>query len=192
MLLSFSAGAAAAQSAPTAPTTLAAAIHPLPAALRGGAGVVRLGPDGMPHSLRASANGMVCFSVPMDDTLYDARCYRQNFVQVVLRQIQLSAAKGRGESTRTTVEAEIRAGRIVLPSGPTAGYRCLGPRRAYLADADSVVAPIICWQSIHFPYKTARELGLIEESQLPDSTRTDMPFVMGSGTYWSHVMIMHP
>jgi len=176
----------------TAPE-LAAALRPLPAPMRAAAGVISLDPQGMPRTLRASSNGMVCFLAPGSDSLYDARCYQHQFIVVVERQFQLIAAHVQSDSVRTRIEAEIRAGRIVLPAQPTAGYRCLGPRRAYLAATDSAGAGIRCWQSIHLPFRTARELGVIDESQLPDTLHdADQPFVMGSGTYWAHIMITHP
>jgi PAS domain S-box-containing protein len=46
---------------------------------------------------------------------------------------------------------------------------------------------IASWQSVHFPYKTAGEIGLPEEGQVSPT----MPYVMASGTFWSHVMIEH-
>jgi hypothetical protein len=175
------------------PPDFAPALHPLPQPMRAAAGVIELDPQGRPHVLRASSNGMICFLAPVSDTLYDARCYQQQFIVVVERQFQLSDLHVPFDSLRGRIEAEIHAGRIVLPVQPTAGYRCLGPRRAYDAASDSTGAAIRCWQSIHFPFRTAREIGLIEESQLPDTLHdADQPFVMASGTYWAHVMIVHP
>jgi hypothetical protein len=52
----------------------------------------------------------------------------------------------------------------------------------------SVIADLIeSWQSIHFPYKTAAEVDLPEEGQVPST----FPYVMASGTFRSHVMIEH-
>jgi len=52
--------------------------------------------------------------------------------------------------------------------------------------------PMHCWQSIHFPYRTAAELGLLDESQATEAQKSMLPYVMSSGRYWSHVMIEHP
>lgn len=46
-------------------------------------------------------------------------------------------------------------------------------------------------QSIHMPFRTAQELGLPNESELPNGRRAMMPFVMASGTWSAHVMIVH-
>ena len=42
------------------------------------------------------------------------------------------------------------------------------------------------WQSIHIPNATAEDLGLVVDQ------KDLMPFVMASGTLWSHVMINTP
>jgi len=63
----------------------------------------------------------------------------------------------------------------------------LGPMSAYQPATNAVGKEIQSWQSVHFPYKTAAEIGLPEEGQVTGT----MPYVMASGTYWSHVMIEH-
>jgi hypothetical protein len=63
----------------------------------------------------------------------------------------------------------------------------LGPISAYNPATNTVSNEIEAWQSIHFPYKTAAEIGLPEEGTV---ART-MPYVMASGAFWSHVMIEH-
>jgi hypothetical protein len=169
---------------------IAAALLPLPEPLRAGTGVVRLDSLGVPAVLRPSTNGMMCIADRPGDAEFDVRCYEERFIVVVYRQFQLRAAKA--DSVGRRIEREIASGKITLSRQPTAGYRCLGPSAAYTAAADSIGPAIKCWQSVHFPYATARELGLVEESQLPDSAKARMPYVMASGTYWSHVMIEHP
>jgi hypothetical protein len=62
----------------------------------------------------------------------------------------------------------------------------LGPIAAYDPGTHTAGPAIRKWQSIHFPYRTAAELGL------PTDSENAMPFVMASGTWWAHVMITHP
>ena len=90
------------------------------------------------------------------------------------------------------VEAEIKAGKLHLSNQPTAGHRCLGPASAYDASTNTANAQIRCWQSIHFPFRTAREVGFPDMSEVPAALRTTVPYVMSSGKYWAHVMIEHP
>jgi hypothetical protein len=145
---------------PTRAQQIAAAVLPLPAALRSGAGVVWLDSRGRPEEWRASHNGMVCLADQLGaagtpDSLFDA-----------------------------TMDREIHGGKLHVPDGPTAGYRMLGPVSGF--DWATAVAgdTIDAWQSIHFPYRTAGQLGL------PTEQDGIHPFVMSSGTWWSHVMIM--
>lgn len=70
--------------------------------------------------------------------------------------------------------------------------RCLGPIAGYDAARQSVDSRIECWQSIHFPFRTAAELGLPDEADVPEAQQRTTPCVMSSGNYWAHVMIRHP
>src|SRR5207249_4540386 len=111
----------------------------------------------------------------------------ESFIQVVYRAFQLGySVSGEG------VEQEIKAGKLQVPRQPTAGYRCLGPASGYDAKSNTITADVECWQSIHFPFRTAHEMGLPDESEIPDNLKVTIPYVMSSGKYWSHVMIQHP
>jgi hypothetical protein len=81
-------------------------------------------------------------------------------------------------------DAEIRSGRLPITKEPTAGYRKYGPVAGYDPAQNAVSDRIDAWQSIHMPHRTAASMGL--------STTEDgiHPYVMASGTYWAHVMIM--
>lgn len=159
------------------------AVFPLPTQLREGATVVRLNKDLQPTVIRAGTNGMVCIAdYPADDE-FDVRCYRDNFIPVVYRGFQLADPD--------KVEAEIKAGKLKLPSEPTAGYRCAGPAKGYDAAKNTIDASIECWQSVHFPYRTAAEVGFPDEDVVPEAQQRGTPYVMSSGTYWSHVMVRH-
>jgi hypothetical protein len=61
----------------------------------------------------------------------------------------------------------------------------LGPISAFDPTTTTVGEAINGWQSVHFPFRTASELGL------PIAPEGVMPYVMDSGTWWSHVMIVH-
>ena len=176
---------AAAQS--TQIEAIAAAVLPLPDALRGSASVVRLDPAGKPDVLRKGTNGMVCIADRPGDEQFDVRCYQESFIPVVYRAFQLGYQVS-GEK----VEAEIKAGKLQLSNQPTAGYRCLGPASGYKASTNSVSSQIECWQSIHFPFRTARDIGLPDETEVPENLQRTIPYVMSSGKYWAHVMIRHP
>jgi hypothetical protein len=190
-LLAWSCACAAAD-ASAAAAEIATATTPLPALMKDAAAVVRLDAAGKPESLRAGSNGMVCIADLPGDADFDVRCYNKDFIAVVYRSFQLRRQVGTHGGVSATIEAEIKAGKIKLPDQPTAGYRCLGPASAYDAATNSTKPPMHCWQSIHFPYRTAAELGLLDESQVTEAQKSMLPYVMSSGKYWSHVMIEHP
>jgi hypothetical protein len=167
--------------------TIAAALLPLPEQLRAGATVVQLDREFRPVVLRKGTNGMVCIADRPDDDRFDVRCYKDAFIPVVYRAFQLGYQVS-GEK----VEAEIKTGKLALSNEPTAGYRCLGPVSGFDASRNAVNTQIECWQSIHFPFRTAAELGVADERDITESQQREIPYVMSSGKYWSHVMIRHP
>lgn len=166
---------------------IAAAVLPLPAALRSGAGVVRIDAAGHPESLRNGTNGMTCIADTPGDAEFDVRCYRDSFIQVVYRTFQLGA-----NVSSPKVGAEIAAGQLKLSNEPTAGFRCLGPASSYDPATNSLSGEGHCWESVHFPFRTAREVGFPDMNEVPEGQRQTVPYVMASGTYWAHVMIEHP
>jgi hypothetical protein len=166
---------------------IAAAVLPLPGALRSEAGVVRVNAAGQPEPLRTGTNGMICIADRPGDAQFDVRCYRESFIHVVYRTFQLGA-----NVASPKVGAEIAAGHLKLSNEPTAGFRCLGPASSYDPATNAITGEGQCWESVHFPFRTAREVGFPEMSEVPENLRRTVPYVMGSGTYWSHVMIEHP
>lgn len=172
---------------PQAKEQIEAAVLPLPASMREKAGVIGYDPDMKLVTLRNSENGMVCTATRPGTKEFDVRCYHESFMAIVNRMRDLHARGLSSKEVFRTVDSEIQEKQLHLPLGPTAGYRMLGPISAYSSAANAVGKEIESWQSIHFPYKTAAEIGLPEEGQVP---RT-FPYVMASGTFWSHVMIEH-
>jgi hypothetical protein len=172
---------------PPASQQIAAAILPLPSALRADATVIGYAPDMKLITLRAGKNGMVCTATRPGDNNFDVRCYHQSFMPIVKRARELSSQGLHENELNRAIDSEIQSKKLSLPAGPTAGYRMLGPISAYNAETNSAGAQIECWQSIHFPYKSAAQIGLPEDGKV---SRT-FPYVMASGTFWSHVMIEH-
>ena len=169
---------------PTRAQQITAAVLPLPPPLRAGAAVVRLDARGRPEEWRAGQNGMVCLADQPGDSLFDVRCYHASFIPLLYRARQLVAAGTPDSLVTTTMDREIHRGRLHLPDGPTAGYRMLGPISGLDWATGTASDTIDVWQSIHFPYRRAEQLGLPTEE---DGIR---PYVMSSGSWWSHVMIM--
>ncbi len=172
---------------PSASQQIAAAVLPLPEVMREHATVLGYAPDLSLVTLREGTNGMVCTASRPADAEFDVRCYHESFMPVVRRMRDLHSRGVKDDEIYRTIDAEMKAKKLAIPDHPVAGYRMLGPISAYRAETNTVGPEIESWQSVHFPYKTAGEIGLPEEGQV----RPTMPYVMASGTFWSHVMIEH-
>ncbi len=186
IVLAVSATPLRAQTAvPSAADQIAAAVLPLPTVLRDGAGVRGYDAKGGLVILRPGSNNMICTGDRPGDGEFDVRCYERQFLQVIDRRRALTRGGLALGATDPRFEREIKAGRLRLPQGPTAGYRMLGPIDGYDPATRTYTAAIERWQSVHFPYRTAEQLGL------PVDRESTMPYVMASGTWWAHVMIQH-
>lgn len=166
---------------------IATAVLPLPEVMREHATVLGYAPDLSLVTLRHGSNGMVCTASRPGEAEFDVRCYHESFMPVVRRLRDLHSQGVKQEEIYRISDAEVKAKKLVIPDHPTAGYRMLGPISAYQATTNAAGKEIQSWQSVHFPYKTAAEIGLPEEGQVNPT----MPYVMASGTFWSHVMIEH-
>lgn len=185
-LLSASAISQTAQ-VPSASRQIAAAVLPLPEVMREHATVLGYAPDLSLITLREGTNGMVCTASRPGGAEFDVRCYHEAFMPIIRRVRELHARGLKSDEIDRTIDAEVKAKTLAIPDHPVAGYRMLGPISAYRAESNTVGPEIESWQSVHFPYKTAAEIGLPEEGQV----QSTMPYVMASGTFWSHVMIEH-
>jgi hypothetical protein len=177
------AGILAAQAGPPS-HAIAASVLPLPEALRAGAGVRVVVPSGV-SVLRPSTNGLMCTADRPGDDVFDVRCYHQEWLAVMDHARLLRQQGLRDSVLDARLKDADRQGVIRFPASPTAGYRMLGPISAFDATTTSAGESIDKWQSVHFPFRTATELGL---PVVPEGV---MPYVMDSGTWWSHVMIVH-
>src|SRR5438132_5771741 len=186
ILFSTSAFAQAPQ-APPASRQIAAAVLPLPEVMREHATVLGYAPDLSLVTLRQGSHRMVCTASRPGNEEFDVRCYHESFMPVVRRLRDLHSQGVKQAEIDRIINAEVKAKKLAIPDHPTAGYRMLGPISAYQPATNAVGKEIQSWQSVHFPYKTAAEIGLPEEGQVTGT----MPYVMASGTFWSHVMIEH-
>jgi hypothetical protein len=194
LLVSIHATPGMAQERPAEEVVLAA-ISPLPSDLKPAAGVVVESEPGVFDTVRESSNGMSCvLRLPSDveKPVLDARCYSDLFWPSVFHRWTMTPAPQSVEETFSRMHADIASGVVEVPDIPTAGYRVFGPMDAFNFETGELGPALQKWQSIHFPFRTTAELGLTEiEEGSKDTTPGLMPFVMASGTWWSHVMIMH-
>jgi len=170
---------------PTPAEQIAAAVLPLPEVMRAGAGVRGYTASLALVTLREGTNTMVCTADRPGDDEFDVRCYDRQFLQAIDRRRELAEEGLAAAAVDRRFEEEVAQGRLRLPDHPTAGYRMLGPITAYDPRTATFTAAIEKWQSVHFPYRTAEELGL------PTTRRGHPALRHGVGHLVSHVMIEH-
>ena len=184
LLLVLTSPLAAQTRVPSPDEQIATAVLPLPEALRAGAGVRGYDASLKRITLRASTNGMICTGDRPGDDEFDVRCYERGFLAMIDRNKELNHSPA-FSTPNARFEAEIKSGKLKVPGHPTAGYRMLGPISAYDPRSRTWTSAIEKWESVHFPYHTAAEVGL------PVEREGVLPYVMASGTWWAHVMIQH-
>jgi hypothetical protein len=168
------------------------AVTPLPPVLRAGATVIRWTQNGQHEVVRAGTNPIVCFRETPGEAEFDARCYHRDFMPLIYRWHELAAQGMAMRDAGKRIDAEVKAGKLALPKQPTAGYRVLGPARAYEAATGEITAEMDSWQSVHVPYASADQLGVADMSVLPEAAQKWEPYSMAVGTFWAHIMIEHP
>jgi tetratricopeptide (TPR) repeat protein len=183
---------AEARSGDTLANEIRFALLPLPEQFRPAATVMRMDSSlRSPVVLRQGSNGMVCMRFVHGEDAWDARCYDASMARLILRVRELFASAVTRDSIGPRLKADIGAGTLTLPANPTAGYRVLGPVGAYNSATGVATARLDRWQSLHIPFATAQAMGLPDESTISTADRGHVPYVMASGTWWSHVMIEH-
>ena len=170
--------------APAADAQIMAATLPLPEPMRAGATVLGYDEATEPIQLRAGTNGIICLADDPSDDRYRGVCYAAPLHPLLARDRELRK-EGLEEAEREEIlEAEVRAGEIVLPAHPAAMHIIAGPVDSYDAANHSMSDDARRWKIILTPYRTAEEMGL------PTERVDDAPWVMDSGRLFAHIMVL--
>ena len=166
-----------AQSAVDLSDPVATAVLPLPENLREGATVIDQATETI---LRQGNNGFTCLAdLPGNDRL-SLQCHPSIIEPYMRRGRELSSKGIRGSEQRSVLAAEIRTGRLYLPSG--AMLRNLsGNINVEAGVPDSVRV----WSEFLFPFASTAELGI------PDTDQGLDPWMMRPGDVGTHVMVRY-
>lgn len=178
-------GAAPAASAPgpvlPAEQQVAAAVLALPDGMRAGATVLGYSPQRALVQLRAGTNGMVCLADDPAEPRFHVACYHESLEPFMARGRALRATGVQGAQVDTVRFAEIRDGKLPMPTQPASLYSLTDPNGGY--DAAKNAAPNARGLFVLYtPGATERSTGL---SAQPSRTT---PWVMFPGTPKAHVM----
>ena len=175
------AGNAAAQ-VPSADVQIAGAVSAAPEAMRATATVLgyRKGPDLV--TLRQGTGEMICLADDPSDDRWQVSCYHRDLDPFMHRGRELKAAglsRGPVDSARL---AEIEAGALKMPKGPSALFNLYAAKDSVDQATGLAHAPAGL-QVVYIPYATQESTGL------PVKPGDGLPWIMYPGKPWAHIMI---
>lgn len=175
----LAASALPAQAIPAAAEQIAGAVLPLPKEMRDGAGVMGYKTAGKLEVLRPAKNGMLCLADDPAEAKFHASCYATSMEPFMLRGRELRAAGTTGAKVDTARFAEIKAGKLKMPTQPASLYQVF---------ADSFDASTGTAKNgkglfvVYVPFATPESTGL---STVPSDKS---PWLMLAGTPKAHIM----
>lgn len=170
-----------AQGSPPVDQQIAAAVLPLPKDMRDGAGVMGYRTSTKLESLRPSKNGMLCLADDPTDDRFHVACYHQSMDPFMARGRALRVAGVKGTAVDSVRYAEVKAGKIAMPTAPASLYQLFGPKNDF--DPVTKTAPKSdALFVVYIPFATEQSTGL---STQPSDTK---PWLMLPGTPKAHIM----
>ena len=177
-VLATFAQAAVAQTPPPVNQQIAAAVLALPEAMRDDAGVMGYKVAGKLELLRPSKNGMLCLADDPVEEKFHVSCYHDSMDPFMARGRSLRAAGVKGTQVDTVRFAEVKSGKITMPSAPASLYQIFG--EGYDASTGTVSKGNALFV-VYIPFATEKSTGL--------STKpSDKPWLMFPGTPKAHIM----
>ena len=178
------AGTLSAQSVSYAPANrqIAAAITPLPAPLRGSATVLGYNGAGKLVTLRKGSGDMICLSDDPSQKEFHVACYHRSLEPFMARGRELRTMKKSHAAIDSARLADVKAGRIAMPSKPAALYQYFAPRDSMDAATGAVNGASYLYV-VYIPYMTPATSGLTA------NPLAGGPWIMYPGKPWAHIMI---
>jgi hypothetical protein len=169
---------AQAPAVPPADVQIAAAVLPLPEAMRATARVLGYGPDGKLGVLR-EGKVMVCLAHNPSSPTFHVACYHELMEPFMARGRELRTQGTVGPQVDSVRYREARSGQLKLPNGPTTLYSLTGG--TFEAQANTAPGAKHLYV-VYIPYATSESTGL------PTRPRGSEPWLMSQGTPKAHIM----
>ena len=170
--------ASATAAVPPAEQQIAAAVLPMPVEMRDGATVLGYSPDRKFIKLRDGTNDMVCLASNPSVARFHVACYHKSLEPFMARGRELRTAGVQGDAVDTTRFAEVKSGKLKVPTQPAMLYSLTGgafdPATKTAPGARALFVTYI-------PYATTATTGL-------SSRPSKMPWIMYPGTPKAHIM----
>ena len=174
--------AAPAQAVPPAAQQVAAAVLPLPPEFRADARV--LGYQAGRRELvplRSGKGPFTCLASDPAGQGFHVACYHQSLEPFMARGRALRASGVKGDQVDTVRFAEVRAGKLAMPSHPASLYQLFGPPGTFDA-ASGTAKKAQSLYIVYLPGATAASTGL----SIKPAEGT--PWLMFPGTPKAHIM----
>lgn len=172
--------ASAQASAPIPPKDeqVAAAVLPLPEAMRAGARVLGYDASGKFVTLR-EGKGMVCLAQYPKEPQFHVSCYHESMEPFMARGRELRDAGTAAAQVDTVRFAEVKSGKLKMPKDPAALYQIFG--KGYDPKTQAVTEGRRLYV-VYVPFATGASTGL------PERPRGNDPWIMLPGTPKAHIM----
>jgi hypothetical protein len=181
MLPAVEAQAQAAKTVAIAPPAqqIAAAVTALPEELRADAAVLGYSADGKLVSLRAGKNDMICLAPEPAGEKFHSACYHKAMEPFMARGRALRAEGVKGGQVDTVRFAEVKSGKLKMPTQATMLYQIFGGK----FDAASGKVTEGQWLYVtYIPFATPATTGLSAKGSEKG------PWIMFPGTPKAHIM----
>lgn len=158
---------------------IAAAVTALPEDARAGAAVLGYDATGKLVTLREGKNEMICLAPAPDAKNFHSACYHKAMEPFMARGRALRAQGVKDPQVDTIRFAEVKAGKLPMPKGPSMLYQIFG------GTFDPATGSVTKGQRLfvtYIPFATAATTGL---STKPSET---LPWLMFPGTPKAHIM----
>ena len=192
-MLTFGAGSAVALSSvlgaqtnlrPTvlpAKQQIAAAVAAAPEEMREGATVLGYSPDARLVTLRKGTNDLICLASDPSAERFHVACYHRSLEPFMARGRALRALGMTRDAVDSVRYAEVKAGKLKMPSHPAALYSLTGPVGSFDASTGTVsgAKPLYV---VYIPFATETSTGLSARPM------EGIPWIMFPGTPKAHIM----
>jgi len=171
-----------AQQAPSiapAAEQIAAAVTALPEELRADAAVLGYSPAAKLVSLREGKNDMICLAPDPAGKGFHSACYHRAMEPFMARGRELRANGVKGAQVDTVRFAEVKAGKIKMPTQPSMLYQIFGGK--FDAATGKVTGGQLLYVT-YIPFATTATTGIT--SKASDKS----PWLMFPGTPKAHIM----
>lgn len=158
---------------------VAAAVTALPEEMRAGAAVLGYSPDGKLISLRAGKNDMICLAPEPAAKAFHSACYHKAMEPFMARGRALREQGVKGGQVDTVRFAEVKSGKLKMPTSPTMLYQIFG---GTFDPATEKVTGGNWLYVTYIPFATPASTGLSAKGS------DKGPWIMFPGTPKAHIM----